>query len=261
MIFFRPPFLNPPFKDSPAAQNISCGFFTRIGGVSSGCLSSLNCSMLNGDHIDFVYENRKRVCNSLGFELNDLKTLKQEHGNLVHIVDCNTPQDSILGDALVTKDKGILLSVQTADCVPVLLYDPTNQIIAAVHSGWKGVSLNIVSKTIKTMRRIGAQEQHIYAAIGPCIKKESFEVKEDLIRYFNEEKLTDFFIFSNGSLHMDLCLMIKRQLLREGIQNQLIWESPYDTYRDEPLFFSCRRSFHRNESFGRQLSAIGLFKI
>ena len=184
------------FKQSNRLGQISGikhGFLTKSGGVSSGIYASLNCSPGSDDKLENVMENRSRALAALGLHETKLKGLNQIHSTIVHVIDNNdnnSGEDFYQGDALVTKQSGISLSVLGADCAPLLFADEQAGIIGAAHAGWKGAVSGIVEAVVITMCEQGASRENIHACIGPTIHQESYEVQDDFIQQL--QKLSDF---------------------------------------------------------------------
>lgn len=255
-----------PLIQSPLLSSLSFinhGFTTRQGGISTGHFESLNAAMEKEDPQENVIENRYRIAHTLGAKPENLLTLSQIHSNKVVIVDKPWKhEDRPQGDALITTVPGLLLSIVTADCVPVLLADPFSQTIAAVHVGWKGAASGIIKNTIQEMVTLGARRSDIQAAIGPCIWQEYYEVDQSFYESFfsSHPSVETYFEPSphpdrEGHWHFDLPGFVEGCLLKEEV-NQLS-PSPADTYSDEEQFFSYRRKTHRNEDvFGCSLSGI-----
>ncbi len=245
-----------------AHPTLSHGFMTREGGVSTGLFDSLNAALEKQDNPDHVLENRRRIAHHLGAKPENLLTLSQLHSNDVAVVE--EPwlhSERKTGDALVTTTPGLLISIITADCVPILLADPHAQVIAAVHAGWKGATRGIIENTLKVMTSLGAHRRNIIAAVGPCIWQSSYQV--DQIFYDRVMGLSldysQFFIPSTSRDHwqFDLPGFVYDALKRGGVES--ISSSPADTYTNEDRFFSYRRKTHRGESaFGCGLSGIML---
>ena len=119
-------------------------------------------------------------------ELAVLKSAKQVHSNKVLTINnLGQKTNEIEADALVTNQPNIILGILTADCAPVLAFDPINNIIAAIHIGWKGAIKNILSNTIDTFIAMNANTQNIKLAIGPCIGPMSYEVKNDFYEKYH----------------------------------------------------------------------------
>jgi len=180
-------------------------------------------------------------------------TLRQVHRTDVLLVDAST-ENGYQMDAMVTKTPGRLLAIQTADCVPILLADPVNRVIGAVHAGWRSAVAGIVKNAIDAMKSLGAK--NISAAIGPCIHQESYEVGQDV---FDAANAPTFFMPSTKPGHylFDLGGYVLNQLKGQGVENAIAL--PFNTYALKDQYFSCRRAAHMSESsFGSQLSVIGL---
>src|SRR5579862_3105335 len=125
------------------------GFFTREGGVSQGRFASLNCGWGSGDDLDAVRENRTRAMARMGLGAEALATVYQVHSARVEVLDAAPLMDGRPeADAMVTTHPGLALGILTADCVPVLLADPTVPIIGAAHAGWKGARDGVVEATV-----------------------------------------------------------------------------------------------------------------
>ncbi len=229
------------------------GFFGRVGGVSQGIYASLNACLHKGDEDANIDENRKRICNAMGIDR--MVTLRQVHKNDVLTVDADTPNGHQM-DAMVTKTPGRLLAIQTADCAPILLVDPVNGVIGAVHAGWRSAVAGIIKTTIEAMQNLGAKKENINAVIGPCIHQVSYEVGQEV---FDAAKAPSFFIPSTKPAHylFDLGGYVLHALKAQGVGNAVVL--PLNTYALEDQYFSYRRSCHRQEpSCGGQLSVIGL---
>ncbi len=232
------------------------GFFGRKGGVSTGIYDSLNCSLKNDDP-EHVMENRRRIVACYGQPLKNLMTLQQIHGTQAIIVDEVTHNVKV--DAMVTCKKDIVLGIQTADCVPILLYSK-NGVVGAIHGGWRGLLGDIIEHTIRKMVQCGATRESIVAAIGPCIAQPSYEVGQDF--YDRVCKLSpeneSFFTSSPTSKYFfDLSEYATKKLLKSEVTN--VSHMKEDTYTNPNTYFSSRHSLHRgNPSYGTQLSVIML---
>ena len=110
--------------------------------------------------------------------------MHQTHSNKVVEVKKNNYKKKVIADAMITKMKGFALGVVTADCVPIILYDAKNEIVGCIHAGWKGAFLGVIRNTISKIKKISSNNK-IYACIGPCIGKKSYEVS--LARKLNEK--------------------------------------------------------------------------
>ena len=171
------------------AENITVphGFTTRLGGVSTGYLESLNLGSNRGDEPANVAENYRRLAKAVGFDLNKLVLTHQVHSDIVRVVteaDCFgsvSHKDYPECDGLVTDKPGIALVVFTADCTPILFHDPITGAVGAVHAGWRGTANGIAAKTVDTMvAAYGCKAENIRAAIGPNIGPCCFETDADV---------------------------------------------------------------------------------
>lgn len=248
---------NPLMQNS----NIRHGFFTRKGGCSSGIYSSLNCGPGSDDISENVKKNRQSILSELSTDPARLCGLYQIHSNIVHYLetpwDGETPWDDHMprGDAMVTSQKNIALGILTADCAPVLLADPENRVIGAVHAGWKGALTGILENTVRMMCQKGAKISNIIATVGPCIAQENYEVGPEFLEKFSDHKY--FFTNSHKKNHylFDLKSFVTYRLEKSGLDK--ITALSHDTYSDEDNFFSYRRTTHRGEKdYGRQISTI-----
>lgn len=239
---------------------IKHGFFTRQGGVSGGVYGSLNCGVGSDDDRASVLENRNRAMTRLELPSRKLATLFQIHSATVVEVDDPWPEAARpRADAMVTRRRGVALGVLTADCGPVLFADSKAGVIGAAHAGWKGAVGGILEATIDAMLRLGAEVQNIAAALGPCIRQESYEVGADFQQAVvaTDTEQGRFFTPSKrpGHAMFDLPGYVVARLAARGVGQ--IDDLGLDTYADEERFFSYRRATHRDESdYGRGLSAI-----
>ena len=191
----------------------------------------------------------------------------QVHGDGIAVIDRPglTREDLEGYDAFVCALPGVAIGVRTADCVPVLLYDPARRVIAAVHSGWKGTVLKIAQKTIALMESdFGCRPADMRAAIGPAIGPDSFQVGEEVVERFRDAGFPMQEVWSfrgpgdgspmSGGHHIDLFRSNAWLLERCGVPSGRIQVCGIDTYTD-PSFFSARRE---GTSCGRNINAIRL---
>ena len=245
-------------------KNLSYGFFTRRGGCSRPPYDTLNCSFNVEDNQYDVVENLKLVCNQL--KLEKLIKLNQTHSSKVFVVhNKDILTDNIQADGLVTKLKGIGLSILGADCAPILFYDKISKIIGACHAGWRGALNGIIESTISNMLNLGAKRNDIISIIGPTIHKESYEIKKDVALVvkkteFYKQNQSILFKINEDKYLFDLPLLIKEILKFSKINN--FGDIYMNTYEKSNLFFSHRKSSHKNfpkqGKTGRHISVIGL---
>ena len=245
-------------------KDVSYGFFTRKGGFSKPPYDTLNCSFNVEDNEDDVLENLKLVCNQL--KLEKLIKLNQTHSSKVFVVhNKDILTNNIQADGLVTKLRGIGLAILGADCAPILFYDKNSKIIGACHAGWRGAINDVVGTTVNSMEDLGANRNDIVSIIGPTIHKKSYEIKNDVAKIVKKSKLYEknpsiLFHLKKGKYLFDLPLLLKESLKHSKINK--IGDIDINTYEKENLFFSHRKSTHKNfpkqGKTGRHISVIGL---
>ena len=210
-------------------QNISHGFFNKLGGYSDGIYKSLNCGKGSKDKKININKNLKKVCKKINCENNKLVLLNQIHSNKVYLIN-KIPKKRPVGDALITSKNKFALAILTADCAPIFIFDPKKKIIAAIHAGWKGAYKKIICKTVNSLKKRGSNIDDLIAVIGPCISKNNYEVKKDFLKKFlnQNKKNKRFFNFSMKKIFFSLNECIKNQLEEIGVNNiEIIHSSPY----------------------------------
>ncbi len=233
-------------------RNLIAGQTTRHGGKSQAPFESLNLSFSVGDDENTVQENRLRLCGHLGITPDRLATSTQVHGSSV--IKVTRPGHYEGYDALVTNQRQIVLGVSIADCVPVLIYDPVNLAVAAVHAGWKGTQLAIVQCTLETMAsEFGTKYEECLAYVGTCIQGCDYEVGHNVAQHFNSAYLTKR--KEPGKWLLDLSLANSDQLIRMGVKPGKIERSFFSTLKDHTHFFSHRYSKGKT---GRMMALIGM---
>ena len=233
-------------------------FFSRKGGFSKGLYKGLNCGKGSNDNKKHIIKNLSLVVNKMQVNLNNLILMHQTHSNKVLEVNKNNLKKKIIADAVITKEKGILLGVVTADCVPILVFDRKNGVIGCIHAGWKGAFSGILENTINKIKKLNFKS-NIYASIGPCIGKRSYEVDIDFYKKFvSRSKKNKKFFSQKSKLKklFDLRKYVTSKLLDLGVK---IDQVNHDTFKEKNYFFSFRRSTILNQSdYGRCISVIRL---
>ena len=185
--------------------------------------------------------------------------VNQIHSTRVHHIKAADDADFPDGDALVTTEKGIALSVLGADCTPVLFSSKKGEVIAAAHAGWRGAVNGIIESVVLKMLELGTQRENIVACIGPTIHQTAYEVQADFITELtrlSDFKVDEFLLQKEGSTFFDLPAYLLKQCKRSGIEASDIG---LDTYQLSDEFFSYRRNTHQKlTDYGRQISVIGL---
>ena len=241
-------------------KNIRHGFSLRYGGVSLKPWKSLNCSYFVNDNAEHVSINKRKILYNLGFK-SDLY-VKQVHGNkIVKAEDYFQTKIIIEADGIICKTYNMPISITTADCAPILMADPYKNIIGAAHAGWKGAISGVVDNLVDNFRMNGSNLENIYVVIGPCISKESFEVKSDMISTSIEKDPNSEKFFSNISNldYFDLSAYLIDKIKKAGVSNiNCLGE---DTYSNPERFFSHRYETNNKKAItGRMMNIIGLFK-
>ena len=240
-------------------KSIEHAFFSRLGGKSTGIFKSLNCGMGSFDNKKNILKNLEIVSKKIKAKTKKIVLLNQIHSNKFHYINKSSKVNNrkFIGDALVTNKKNIPIAVLTADCAPILIYDESKEMIAAIHAGWKGAHKDIVKKVVKFMIKKGCSSKNIVAAIGPCISGNSYQVKEDFIKKFikKDKKNIIFFKKTKSKNYFNLNKYIHFQLKSLNIKKIDVINK--DTFNTKNNFFSARRSISRNESdYGRNISII-----
>lgn len=222
------------------------GISTRKGGVSTRPYSSLNLGLNTSDKMDRVQENRKRFFQSVALSTDMLSIPQQVHSDHVKcVIEPGIQADT---DALITNIKGITLTVQVADCLPIYLYDPDKYCIGLVHAGWRGSVATIISKTVHQMQRsFKTNPENIQAFLGPSIGPCCYEVGPEVIAQFSTQHIT------NG--YLDLWKCNSDQLIKSGVKPSNIIISRLCTVCQSDLFFSHRAS---GNITGRMIAYWGL---
>ena len=230
----------------------------RMGGVSQGHYASFNINRYCGDEESAVAENRSLLCRELGVDDKHLILPHQTHSTCVHVIDeaflSLSPverQTMLEGvDGLITALPGVCVGVSTADCVPVLLADAANGVIAAVHAGWRGTLGGIAGVAVHTLcQKFGLKPAHLKAVIGPSISLPAFEVGHEVYDAF---EATDRFPMSQiarrypargggEKWHIDLWAANFITLEQCGVLMENIQVAGVCTYSQYDRFFSARR--------------------
>jgi len=221
---------------------IEHGFFDRIGGESTGTYESLNVGIGRGDDDEVVLKNRKNVAEYFGVPVENLITLNQKHSDTVHVIDDKNKNKYLFknveqalqneGDAIITKEKGILIGVNTADCAPILLCDKSAKYIAVIHAGWRGSNGKIIENTLEKMKSLGCK--NIVACIGACLQRLHFAIKNDIDFKVDRKYIS----YSDDVTLFDMQLQILEKLLANGVKS--VAKMDIDTYSNQN-YFSKRR--------------------
>ncbi|MCM1102819.1 MAG: peptidoglycan editing factor PgeF [Clostridium sp.] len=247
-------------------------FTTRMGGVSSGALQSLNLSYARGDEPANVNENFLRVAKVMGVSVEDMVFTDQTHTANVRVVTEDDrgkgavrPRDFQQIDGLITNTPGIVLCAFFADCVPILLADPAHRAIGLVHSGWRGTAASISQAALGRMRDVyGTRPEDCFAAVGPSICRDCYEVSAEVAEVFlemfripaavskaeAEEKNAILYRKPDGKYQLDLWRANERLLLDAGVSKEHIFITDVCTCCNHKLLFSHRASNGQRGNLG-----------
>ncbi|MDL2288733.1 peptidoglycan editing factor PgeF [Oscillospiraceae bacterium OttesenSCG-928-F05] len=240
------------------SEGVSHGFTTKLGGVSTGDLASLNIAYSRDTVPGAVAENYRRLGAAVGFDPEKTVFSRQVHGNDVRVVTAppaeRSPEETLPPyDALVTDIPGIPLVVFSADCVPILLWDPVHRAIGAVHAGWRGTANGALREALRTMTgRYRTDPAHVVAAIGPAIGPCCFACDEDVFAPMTRAhgNLDGYAEKCGTKWHIDLKKLNARWLESLGVPGAHIAVSPQCTACDRHHFWSHRRDGERRGSQG-----------
>ena len=272
------------------------GFSTRPGGVSEleslrdGRKSSekaLNLGFTDWDTREQVLANREKFFHAAGADKMRIVGMQQIHSDIVHRVDATASAGRDVpckGDALITRERGVLLVVQTADCIPILLADTKRRAVAAIHAGWRGSVRRIAAKALGRMQmEFGTRPEDVIAALGPGIGQSCYEVGAEVAKEFHAQfpASREWFdgpfesLVADGNdpnwlpwltmrppghqpppptAHLDLIAANRAILIAAGIPAAKVFSSDFCTGCRLDLFFSYRRE----RTTGRQMAAIGI---
>jgi YfiH family protein len=214
-----------------------------------------------GDSKDIFENNRALLAEKLMIKPDQLVFPRQTHTNCVaEILDI--PENEIKEtDALVTNQTGICLCVQTADCVPILLFDPVNIVIAAVHAGWRGTVKKIVEITVQKMvQKYNSSPENIFAAIGPSISPEIYEVGNKVVEEVKKSIPNAGILLhknSSGKFHFNLWEANRQILLGNGLAEKNIEILGECSFTESNKYFSARKE---GIATGRMVSGIMILR-
>ena len=222
--------------DWPVAENVQAWVSTRQGGVSSGPWAGLNLAMHVEDHADSVRRNRALLKQALDLPAEPC-WLEQVHG--VRVIDAAQPSSTPQADAAFTTRPGVVCSVMTADCLPVLLCDRQGTRVAAAHAGWRGLQAGVVEQTLAALNT-PAEDVRVW--LGPAIGADAFEVGDEVRQAFMQdmpEAEQAFRISRPGHWWADIYILARQRLQRQGVT--AVYGGGLCTYTDEARFYSYRR--------------------
>jgi polyphenol oxidase len=231
--------------DWPAPGNIHAATTLRTGGVSTGAYASFNPALHVGDHKDHVTENRRKLKALLNLPSEPV-WLNQIHSDSV--INAATSDALQQADASYSHEPGIVCTVMTADCLPLLVCASDGTSVAAIHAGWKGLLAGIVTKTIKTFPK-----QNLLVWLGPAIGPDCFEVGSEVRDAFVDKSTVNINAFkemNGGKWLADIYQLARNELMMTGIDK--IYGGNFCTFTEQALFYSYRR----DKETGRMASLI-----
>ena len=249
----------------PVSEQVQA-FSTLRGRAQGGKpYSQVNLCDYVGDDALRVLDARITLSMQLGVELDDLIMPRQTHSCRVAVIDERFRTMDIEGqetalegvDALVTNLRGVVIGVNTADCVPLILVDKAAGLIAAAHAGWRGTAGRIAGAVVDEMCRMGARADHIQVAMGPSICQDCFEVGDEVVEAFGQAGFDiDAIVVRNattGKAHIDLRMANREVLVRAGVPAGHIALSQHCSRCEHERYFSARRL---GIGSGRTLTAV-----
>jgi YfiH family protein len=239
-------------------------FCTRLGGVSQGPFRSLNFDAQGGDSRENVSQNKRILAEALELDPERIFLANQVHGDQVLILEedplnAGSKYHHLDYDAILTRQRGVAIGVLTADCLPILIYDPKEAVIGIVHAGWRGTCLNVVGTVIAKLQKVfNVDPQGLLVGLGPCIGNCCYEVDIKVVRSIKNStaRWKEFIKPVRANKYtFDLVGLNVHQLLQAGVPQGNIVRVNACTACNSKVFFSHRASKGKT---GRQLNLIQL---
>jgi hypothetical protein len=213
-----PKLLSSPLLES--FKNLTHAFSTRHGGVSPSPFSSFNLAFHVGDNPLHVNQNHELLASALGYKKSSLVHMRQIHSDIVHIVseddDFEHPPQC---DALITNKKNIPLMIMSADCAPIIIYDPLLHVIAVVHAGREGAFKNIIAKTIAQMQEhFTCKPASLHVSLGASIHGCCYEVNENIANEAKALGYQEMLSYKNSAPFLHVNTIVKKQLEETGVK-------------------------------------------
>ena len=227
------------------------GFSTRKGGFSKIPYDSLNMGLNCGDNRETVLRNRELFFSALAIDPKQVAYPAQVHSG--HVAVADKPGLYKQTDALICNIPGLFITIQTADCFPVFLFDPAQGVWAIIHSGWRGTSKGISTASVERMKeQFNCKTETIIAVIGAGIQTNQYQVDEQTAANFDP-----VYLINDGPGHylLDIQSCIYNQLLDAGLLNKNIERDTSCTFLQKKTFYSYRRD---GRNSGRMMGVIGL---
>lgn len=246
---------------------------TRLGGISKFPYESLNISLKNMSDRENSKKNLDLVCDNLGFERNNCIGIYEDHtDNILVITEENKDEylfdkfHNHIYDAIITDVKNIPLIITIADCNAIVIYDTKNNVVANIHSGWKGTIKKIYLKTLKLMEeKFSSNPKDIICVFSPAIQRCCWKTKDKELaygfsKYWSNVSIDEYVYTDNdGWHHVDFLYAITKDLINVGIKEENIVNENICTCCNVDTFFSYRKKTELNEpDYGTQISIVQL---
>ena len=221
------------------------GYFNNNDeGISQGLYGSLNLCHYVNDNPEHIAHNRQLFCQYHNIECEMLFVPRQTHSSNVKRIHLGIDLEET--DGLISNIKGSCIGINTADCLPLLIYDPTHHVAAAVHAGWRGLVGRIATNAIRLMQqKYDSSPADLICAVGPSISVDIYEVGDELKTQFAQAGFPIEQIFIDRpewrKSHLDLRAAIHYKLIANGIEETNIEISDICTYQNSHKFFSARQ--------------------
>jgi polyphenol oxidase len=241
------------FDGLSAYAELYHGAFTRLGGMSAAPFASLNLARSVGDEAHIVQENNRRLLAPFDMTPERATTAWLVHGRQVAVMTSADAGGYKSGyDAIITRERGLALTMRFADCVPIVFFDPVQQAIGLAHAGWRGVAENVIAATVDALHdHFGSNPRDLWAGIGPCISAARYRVGQEVIDQIAPACPPHAPIAlrqPDGSLHLDLNAAVNSQLYACGVEN--IEDSAICTASNTTEWFSHRAENGKTGRFG-----------
>ncbi len=226
---------------------------TRIGGNSEAPYNSFNLGKNTNDNVEHLHQNIEKLCSDLHLISDSIVRSHQVHGTAILNAEKGGMYDGY--DAMITQQTNLLLTITTADCIPILVFDKGNRAVAAIHAGWRGLKDELLLKTVLEMQEsFGTIADDCFVYAGPCISLDVFEVGDEVAHQFDQK--FHQYNKTTGKIHLDLKNILKQQLIESGIPQSQFEIDKHCSFKEENLYFSHRRD---KGVTGRMLTGIGIF--
>ncbi len=229
------------------------GAFTRLGGVSRAPFETLNLARSVGDEAPVVQENNRRMLGVFDMTPDRATTAWLVHGRSVAVMTHADAGNYRQGfDAIITRERGLALTMRFADCVPIVFFDPVQRAIGLVHAGWRGVAEKVIAATVDALHdNFGSNPHDLWAGIGPCISADRYRVGQEVIDLVAPACPPHAPIVQrhpDGSLHLDLNAAVLSQLQACGVEN--VEDAAICTASNTAEWFSHRAENGKTGRFG-----------